>query len=102
MPHDWKSDWKPERNDDWRSSRRRDDYADDEEEFCGNDDVSDCSHCGKSIYEQSEQCPHCGTYLDADDDVDESQPRRHSWLIIIGVLLFLAIFATWIFGRNWW
>ena len=49
MPHDWKSDWRPD---------------DDEEEFCGNDDVEDCPHCGEAIYDDSAQCHHCGTYLD--------------------------------------
>ncbi len=87
MPHDWKSDWRP--------------ADDDEEELCGNDDVHDCPHCGATIYEQSEQCPHCGTYLDASEETGDSKPRRHSWLIILGVLLCLAVFAMWIFGRSW-
>ena len=86
MPHDWKSDWRPD---------------DDEEELCGNDDVEDCPHCGETIYEDSEQCPHCGTYLDASDEAGDSKPRRQSWLIIVGVLLCLAVFAIWILGRSW-
>ena len=81
MPHDWKS-------------------AEDEEDICGGD-VEDCPHCGEAIYDDSEQCPHCGTYLGDSDAAANSPPRRHSWLIIVGVLLCLAIFAMWIFGQNW-
>ncbi len=87
MPQEWKSDW---RSDD-----------DGEEELCGNDDVDDCPHCGETIYEQSEQCPHCGNWLDASEEAGDSQPRRHSWLIIVGVLLCLAVFAIWILGQYW-
>ena len=87
MPHDWKSDWRPE--------------EDDEENLCGNDDVDDCPHCGKTIYEDSEQCPHCGTYLNGSEDANDSKPRRHPWFIVIGVLFCLAVFAIWILGRNW-
>jgi rRNA maturation protein Nop10 len=86
MPHDWKSDWRA---------------ADDDEELGGNDDLRDCPHCGESIYDDSEQCPHCGTYLDVSEDTADSKPRRHPWLIIIGVLLCLAVLAIWILGRNW-
>ena len=86
MPHDWKSDWHPE---------------DDEEDFCGNDEVEDCPHCGETIYDDSEQCLHCGTYLNASEDAADSKPRRHPWLIVVGVLLCLAVFAIWILGRNW-
>ena len=86
MPHDWKSEWHPE--------------DDEEEDFCGNDDLRDCPHCGESIYDDSEQCPHCGTYLGASEEAAESKPRRHPWLIIVGVLFCLVVFAIWIFGRN--
>ena len=73
----------------------------DSEELCGNDDVDDCPHCGETIYEQSEQCPRCGTWLDDSEEATDSQPQRHPWLIIVGVLLCLAVFAIWIVGRNW-
>jgi hypothetical protein len=85
MPHDWKSDWQPE---------------DDEEEFC-NDEVEACPHCGEAIYDDSEQCPHCGTYLNASEEAAaDSKPRGHPWLIVVGVLFCLVVFAIWIFGRN--
>lgn len=99
MPHDWKSDWKPGRS----SGRNSDWHSDDSdhEEFGGKGDVEDCPHCGETIYDDSEQCPRCGTYLNEPDQATDSQPRRNSWLIIIGVLLCLAVFAMWIVGRNW-
>ena len=85
MPYDWKSDWRPD---------------DDEEELC-EDDVEDCPHCGEVIYDDSEQCPHCGTYLGTSEDANNSKPLRRPWLIIIGVLLCLGVFAIWIFGGRW-
>jgi predicted nucleic acid-binding Zn ribbon protein len=85
MPHDWKSDWHPE---------------DDEEDFCRNNEVEDCPHCGETIYDDSEQCSRCGTYLNASEDAADSKPRRHPWLVVVGVLFCLVVFAIWIFGRK--
>lgn len=101
MPHDWKSDWRPGRERDRKSDWDLRHDEDDEEELCGNDDLSDCPHCGETIYEQSEQCPHCGTYLDASDEHDHSASKRPSLFIIVGVLLCLGVFAVWIF-YQWW
>jgi len=104
MPHEWKSDWRagPERDEksDWHP--RHDHDKEDEEEICGNNDLSDCPHCGETIYEHSEQCPHCGTYLDASEEHDPSTSKRPSLFIIVGVLLCLAVFAIWIFCQQWW
>ena len=82
MLHDDESDWRAE-----------------DEESCDNDDV--CPHCGESIYGDSERCPQCGSYLNASEEACQLPPRRHPWLIVVGVLLCLAIFAVWIFGGNW-
>jgi len=40
-----------------------------------------CPSCGKPIYEESEQCPKCGTYLDGTD----APPQRRPLWIGLGV-----------------
>lgn len=40
-------------------------------------EVFDCPKCGKPVHEQSEWCPHCGTYL---TEEDKSPPPK--WIVI--------------------
>ena len=79
-----------------------DDWDDDPYDVSGNDELLedhddekliDCPSCGKPIYEESEQCPKCGTYLDGTD----APPQRRPLWIGLGVALCLLIFFFWIF-----
>jgi hypothetical protein len=62
------------------------------------DDAADthpCPHCGADVYEESQQCPVCGQYID--------QPRHSNfprWVPVAAVLVILAMLyavVRWIF-----
>jgi hypothetical protein len=62
------------------------DHGDDE------DSTIPCPSCGRDIYEDSPQCPHCGEYI-----VDNAATSgRHTWLIIVGVILCLCAIFAWL------
>jgi hypothetical protein len=46
----------------------------------------DCPHCGREIYEFTEQCPHCGDYVARPDSCTRRNPR---W-VIVAALIALA------------
>ncbi|HEV3259217.1 MAG TPA: hypothetical protein VG013_20280 [Gemmataceae bacterium] len=50
-----------------------------------------CPHCRRPVYEEAEQCPHCGSYISAEDS-----PRRPPWWLAVGVLLCLGVVFGWI------
>jgi predicted RNA-binding Zn-ribbon protein involved in translation (DUF1610 family) len=59
------------------------------EESEESDDRLPCPECGDMIYEDSEQCPHCGLYV---------MPLAHaarsrSWFVLAIVVLVLIGFA---------
>ena len=56
------------------------------------DDTEPCSYCRQPVYEDAEQCPHCGNYLSEED----ASPRPRPWWIILGVIVCLAIVLKWI------
>ena len=70
-------------NDDWD-----DDDADDEEP------TIPCPYCKREIHEESQRCPHCGSYISEED----AAPAIKPWWIIIGVLLVLAVIYIWLAG----
>ena len=49
-------------------------------------DLEPCPACGLQLYEQAEQCPHCGEWV-----VRSRGPRSPGWTVL--VLLVLAIFV---------
>lgn len=58
------------------------DFDDDEPEFIV------CSECGADVYEESEQCPACGSYVVADQRIWTGRPI---WWIILGLLGIAAV-----------
>jgi predicted nucleic acid-binding Zn ribbon protein len=48
----------------------------------------ECRKCGDEIYEDADQCPHCGTYQ-SDEDAGQG-PRRSTWISIMLILALLA------------
>jgi hypothetical protein len=84
--------WQDE--DDWDE-----DQLDDSEEF---DDPADedqdvtapCPHCREPVYDDAEQCPHCGRYLSREDEPLPIRP----WWFILGFFLALLVVYFWIFG----
>lgn len=47
-----------------------------------------CPHCGKEVFEDSEQCPRCGNYLSKEDG--PAAGRGGTWV----VLMILAVLAA--------
>jgi hypothetical protein len=63
----------------------RDDIDDDDAETVS------CPHCRKSVYEQAEICPHCGSFISFSDE------RRQPLWIWIAAILALIGATAWIF-----
>ena len=87
---------------------RNDDFPDDESEF--DDDREDpdwpdeddeettvpCPYCGREIYDEVLQCPHCENYLSAED----SPPAQKPWWLILGAVAGLYAVYRWIVWYN--
>ena len=62
----------------------------DEREYPGDDDDFDdsdletvaCPKCGRQVYEEAEQCPHCGEYITHDTRVWSGKPW---WWIVLAL-----------------
>jgi hypothetical protein len=65
------------------------DHGDDEDE-----PTVECPYCGQLIHEEAERCPHCASYISAED----APPARKPWWIIVGVVVCLYIVYRWIVG----
>jgi hypothetical protein len=74
--------------------------ADDDDEFDGDyvDDEDEptiaCPYCREPIHEDAQRCPHCESYISAED----APPARKPWWIVIGVIICLYIVYRWIVG----
>ena len=54
------------------------------------DDLLDpCPRCKRAVYHDAEQCPHCGHYLNVED---ETAPRTHPAWVIVTATVCLAVF----------
>jgi len=70
---------------------------DDEDDADGDAEVDThpCPHCGADVYEESQQCPVCGQYID--EFPRSNYPR---WVPVAAVLVILAMLYAvirWIF-----
>jgi hypothetical protein len=82
----------PDDEDDWDSS---DDYDPDDPETYPqglNDDdgpaLVPCRHCREEMYEDADQCSHCGMYQSAEEGTATS-PSRY-WIAVVLLVLFVA------------
>ncbi len=65
-----------------------DDDLDDADDADDDSDVTiDCPYCGAEMYDDAEQCPHCGQYISAEDAPREGKP---AWIIVV-ILLCVAM-----------
>jgi len=75
----------PMHHDEWDD----DEWHEDEDD----DGLDPCPYCGRNIFGDSVQCPHCGTYLSREDAPYERKP----WWIIVGVIACLYAVYRWTF-----
>src|SRR5262249_53014304 len=62
-----------------------------------------CPHCREEIYEQAERCPHCESYISAEDAPEGEEPQaptRKPWWVYVGVLACLYVVYRWIVAGN--
>lgn len=64
-----------------------DDYVDDDEEAT----EIECPHCGREIYDDTEQCPYCGQYLSDTSLVSRSMP----WWVWLGLVGAAVAVLSW-------
>jgi predicted nucleic acid-binding Zn ribbon protein len=62
--------------------------ADEYEEDYDDETTDECPYCGRGIYDDAVQCPHCGNYVSKEDAPRQRMPL---WIIIGIVLAFLAV-----------
>jgi predicted nucleic acid-binding Zn ribbon protein len=74
----------------WKDDDDLDETEDpDESDQDSDDDVSatvPCPNCGRDVYEDADQCPHCGEYI-----TPSASPGRPTWLIIAAILALLGV-----------
>jgi hypothetical protein len=80
-------------DEDWDDDHDPDDdelalYGEEDDDLC-----IPCPHCGESILEDSERCPHCERYLSKEDVA----PTRKPIWIWVGVIACLYVVYRWIF-----
>jgi hypothetical protein len=51
-----------------------------------------CPACHRHVYDDAEQCPHCGHYISDDDRSGGPKPL----LIIVGTILCLLVVIYWL------
>ena len=67
-------------------------YPDPDEGEDDGDETVPCPHCLRPVYEDAERCPSCGRYLSRED---RARPARRPWWVVAGVLVCLALVASW-------
>ena len=68
---------------------------DDDDDAAADVDTHPCPHCGADVYEESQQCPVCGQYID--EFRRSNYPR---WVPVAAVMVILAMLygvIRWIF-----
>jgi hypothetical protein len=79
--------WQDDEDDEgWRDEHDDAPEEDDEAE------VVQCRYCRREIYEDAEQCPHCGKYQSQEDSAGPVRP----WWIWVGAIVCLYVVYRWI------
>lgn len=55
-------------------------------------DTAPCPYCRKSIYEQAEFCPYCGSAISAED----ARNRKPIWIVFGVVVCIALVVACWV------
>jgi hypothetical protein len=62
----------------------------------GSSDTATCPSCGDEIYEDVEQCPHCGHYVSSSGLAG----RISLWMVIGTIICLLIIALDWLWRVN--
>jgi RNA polymerase subunit RPABC4/transcription elongation factor Spt4 len=87
----------PDEDDDWwKRGPARDEDLDDEDlaEDADEETAIPCPHCGEDVYDDTEQCPTCGTWLLRHG---RAATGWRNWFVVTGVVVALLTILTWIF-----
>ncbi len=73
-----------------------DDYADEEwvDDEDSGDDLLTCPSCRRPVYEETQQCPHCGDWI---TPVAETRPWRRTVWVVAALLVILSMILVTIF-----
>ncbi len=72
-------------------------FPDDEDDDDDNTSTRNCSECGTEIYEDIEQCPHCGAWLIASSS---AWAGRQWWWLAIALCGALALVWALVHGGR--
>ena len=76
-------------DDDWEDpDYGDDDYGDDDEP-----ELLACPECGGEVYEDAEQCPHCGQYIKPGGSTSVLSGRPF-WFIALAIAGIIAVIVT--------
>lgn len=75
-------------DDEWMDDQW-DDEVDEADDF-----LTSCPHCGKQIYDESEQCPHCRMFITDNDLAYRGWHLKPIWVYLTIVIIILMI-ASW-------
>jgi uncharacterized paraquat-inducible protein A len=81
----------PRHVDEW-DEESWDDEEPDEPDDDEDDDTIPCPYCKKPVHEDAQRCPHCESYISAED----APPTRKPWWIVVGAVAVLAVVYMWI------
>ena len=73
------------------SDREDPDPPDQDDDDLDDDETVPCPYCGKPMYEGAELCPHCKSYISAED----APPRRVALWVWAGIILCLLAVLIW-------
>ncbi len=81
------------RDDDFDADDEFDDDLDDGDSAADSDDdqTVPCPFCRRAMWEDAEQCPHCGKYVGGEDT---PAPRRPWWVIVTVIILIVIFLRT--------
>jgi hypothetical protein len=54
-----------------------------------------CPACGEPVYEDAEQCPHCGTYVTHGTSLLSGRPTWFVVLAVLGVVALIVALLRW-------
>jgi len=67
-------------------------WVDDSDDDC-EAELLFCPRCGKSVYEETQKCPHCGDWI---TPTYKNAHTKRGWFLVIVLLLVFAILMVYV------